>query len=166
MNSVPEVITWGDVLFSIVTFIILLVLLRKYAWGPIMNVMKEREEHISSEIENAEKHRKDAEKYVEEQRLEVERAKEEAHSIIENAKKTSEKQGEDIINQSRAEAQRLKESAQADIAREKEQAIAELREEVGSLSVMIASKIIEKELDEKEQEQLIEDYVKEAGGRL
>ncbi|SFL87029.1 F0F1 ATP synthase subunit B [Salibacterium qingdaonense] len=162
----PEAIYWGDVVFSLAMFIILLLLLRRFAWGPIMNVMKEREEHISSEIENAEKHRKDAEKYVEEQRLEVERAKEEAQSIIENAKKTSEKQGEDIIAQSRAEAERLKESAQADIAREKEQAIAELREEVGSLSVMIASKIIEKELDEKEQQQLIEDYVKEAGGRL
>ncbi|MGY4688418.1 F0F1 ATP synthase subunit B [Salibacterium sp. K-3] len=162
----PEVIYWGDVVFSLVTFIILLLILRRYAWGPIMNMMKEREEHISSEIENAEKHRKEAEQYVEEQRLEVERAREEAQTIIENAKKTSEKQGEDIIAQSRAEAERLKETAQADIAREKEQAIAELREEVGTLSVMIASKIIEKELDENEQEQLIEDYVKEAGGRL
>ncbi|MFZ4452985.1 F0F1 ATP synthase subunit B [Salibacterium aidingense] len=162
----PEVIYWGDVVFSLVTFIILLLILRKYAWGPIMNMMKEREEHIASEIETAEKNRQDSEKYLEEQRREVERARDEAQSIIENAKKTSEKQGEDIIAQSRAEAERLKENAQADIAREKEQAIAELREQVGTLSVMIASKIIEKELDEKEQEQLIEDYVKEAGDRL
>ncbi|RSL29683.1 ATP synthase F0 subunit B [Salibacterium salarium] len=157
---------WGDVVFSIVTFVILMLVLRKFAWGPIMNMMKQREEHVASEIETAEKNRQDAEKYVEEQRQELERAKDEAQSIIENAKKTSEKQGEDIIAQSRAEAERMKENALADIAREKEQAVAELREQVGSLSVMIASKIIEKELDEKEQEQLIEDYVKEAGDRL
>ncbi|MFD2624569.1 F0F1 ATP synthase subunit B [Salibacterium salarium] len=157
---------WGDVLFSIVTFVILMLALRKFAWGPIMNMMKQREEHVASEIETAEKNRQDAEKYVEEQRQELERARDEAQSIIANAKKTSEKQGEDIIAQSRAEAERMKENALADIAREKEQAVAELREQVGSLSVMIASKIIEKELDEKEQEQLIDDYVKEAGDRL
>ncbi|WP_091659851.1 F0F1 ATP synthase subunit B [Alteribacillus iranensis] len=147
-------------------FLILLLLLRKFAWGPMMNMMKEREEHVASEIETAENSRKEAEKYLEEQKKEVEKARQEAQSIIETAKKTSEVQGEEIIAQSRREAERVKESALAEISREKEQAVAELREQVGSLSVMIATKIIEKELDEKQQEQLIEEYVKEAGERL
>ncbi|SFE61273.1 ATP synthase F0 subcomplex B subunit [Alteribacillus iranensis] len=162
----PETITWGDTIFSLVMFLILLLLLRKFAWGPMMNMMKEREEHVASEIETAENSRKEAEKYLEEQKKEVEKARQEAQSIIETAKKTSEVQGEEIIAQSRREAERVKESALAEISREKEQAVAELREQVGSLSVMIATKIIEKELDEKQQEQLIEEYVKEAGERL
>ena len=162
----PETITWGDTIFSLVMFLILLLLLRKFAWGPMMNMMKEREEHVASEIETAENSRKEAEKYLEEQKKEVENARQEAQSIIETAKKTSEVQGEEIIAQSRREAERVKESALAEISREKEQAVAELREQVGSLSVMIATKIIEKELDEKQQEQLIEEYVKEAGERL
>ncbi len=166
MNSVPDVIYWGDVIFSLGMFIILLLLLRKFAWGPIVNMMKEREEHIAKEIDTAEKSRQDAEKYLEEQRKEVERARDEAQSIIETARKTSEKQGEDIVAQARSEAERLKENALADISREKEQAVAELREQVGTLSVMIATKIIEKELDEKEQEKLIEEYIQEAGERL
>ncbi|WP_275899602.1 F0F1 ATP synthase subunit B [Bacillus piscicola] len=147
-------------------FIILLLLLRKFAWGPMMNMMKEREEHVAKEIETAEKNRKDSEQYLEEQKKEVERAREEAQSIIATAKKTSEVQGEEIIAQSRREAERVKENALAEISREKEQAVAELREQVGSLSVLIATKIIEKELDEKQQEQLIQEYVKEAGERL
>lgn len=162
----PDVIYWGDVIFSLGMFIILLLLLRKYAWGPIVNMMKEREEKIANEIDTAEKSRKDAENYLEEQRKEVERARDEAQSIIETARKTSESQGEEIVKKARLEAERLKESALSDISREKEQAVAELREQVGSLSVMIATKIIEKELNETEQEKLINEYIKEAGERI
>ncbi|WP_018923170.1 F0F1 ATP synthase subunit B [Salsuginibacillus kocurii] len=162
----PEVITWGDTIFAIVTFIILLMLLRKFAWGPIMNMMKEREEHIAQEIETAEKNRKEAENYLEEQRQEVQNARDEARNIVDNAKKTGEKQREEIMTQARDEAERLKESARVEIAREKEQAVAEVRDQVASLSVLIASKVIDKELDEKEQEQMIEDYLKEVGEEL
>ncbi|MDA3129963.1 F0F1 ATP synthase subunit B [Aliibacillus thermotolerans] len=147
-------------------FIILLLLLRKFAWGPIMNMMKEREEHIANEIDTAEKNRKEAEQYLEQQKEEINRAREEAQQIIETARKTSEVQGEEILSSARAEAERVKANALAEIEREKDLAVQELREQVGTLSVMIATKIIEKELDEKEQEKLIEEYVKEAGERL
>ena len=159
-------ITWADSLFSLSMFIILLLLLRKFAWGPIMNMMKEREEHIANEIDTAEKNRKEAEQYLEQQKEEINRAREEAQQIIETARKTSEVQGEEILSSARAEAERVKANALAEIEREKDLAVQELREQVGTLSVMIATKIIEKELDEKEQEKLIEEYVKEAGERL
>ena len=159
-------ITWADSLFSLIMFIILLLLLRKFAWGPIMNMMKEREEHIANEIDTAEKNRKEAEQYLEQQKEEINRAREEAQQIIETARKTSEVQGEEILSSARAEAERVKANALAEIEREKDLAVQELREQVGTLSVMIATKIFEKELDEKEQEQLIEEYVKEAGERL
>lgn len=161
-----ETITWADSLFSLIMFIILLLLLRKFAWGPIMNMMKQREEHIANEIDTAEKNRKEAEKYLQQQKEEIERARKEAQQIIETARKTSEVQGEEILSSARAEAERVKADALAEIEREKEMAIKELREQVGTLSVMIATKIIEKELDEKEQEKLIEEYVKEAGEEL
>ncbi|MFE9522426.1 F0F1 ATP synthase subunit B, partial [Bacillus velezensis] len=63
----------------------------------------------------------------------------------------------------RAESERLKEAARTEIVKEKEQAVSALREQVASLSVLIASKVIEKELDEQAQEQLIQDYLKEVG---
>ncbi|MCY7700172.1 F0F1 ATP synthase subunit B, partial [Bacillus safensis] len=82
---------------------------------------------------------------------------------IENAKKIGEKQKEEIIQAARQESERLKESARTEIVKEKEQAVAALREQVASLSVLIASKVIEKELDEQAQEKLIQEYLKEAG---
>lgn len=162
----PETLTLFDPLFAIVTFTILLILLRKFAWGPMMNMMKEREEKVANDIDAAENNRLESEKYLEQQKLEIDRAREEAQSIIESAKKTGEQQGRDIVEQSRRESEQVKENALAQIQSEKEQAVAELREQVATLSVMIATKIIEKELDEAEQEKLIEEYLQEAGGNL
>ncbi len=73
------------------------------------------------------------------------------------------KNAKEIVKTARRESERIKEEAKSDIAREKEDAISALREQVGSLSVLIASKVIEKNLDEKEQSNLIQDYIERLG---
>lgn len=128
--------------------------------------MQKREEHIAGQITSAEKNRKESEKYLAEQREEIQKARNEAQSIIANAKLLSEQQTEEMIKSAKVEAERVKESALAEIKREKEQAVSELREQVASLSVLIATKVIERELDEKEQAKFIEDTLKEVGGEL
>lgn len=153
----------GDIIFQLLMFIILLALLKKYAWGPLVGIMKQREDHIANEIEVAEKSRVEANKFLEETRQELKKAREDAQALIENAKKQGERQKDEIIAAARQEAERLKESAKAEINRQKEQAVAELRDQVASLSVLIASKVIEKELSEQDQEKLIQDFIKEAG---
>jgi F-type H+-transporting ATPase subunit b len=153
----------GDMLFQLAMFIILLALLKKFAWGPLMGIMKKREEHVANEIEAAEASRKEALSYLEEQREIVKQSRVEAGQLIENAKKQGEAQREDIITEARAQSERMKESAKREIVQEKEKAVAALREQVASLSVLIASKVIEKELSEADQGKLINDYIKEAG---
>ncbi|RDI41582.1 F0F1 ATP synthase subunit B [Falsibacillus pallidus] len=153
----------GDIIFQLIMFLILLALLKKFAWGPLMGIMKDREVHIAKEIEAAEMSRVEANKLLEETRAELKQAREEGHAIIENAKKQADLQREDMIIAARAEAVRLKEAAKIEIETQKEQAVAALREQVASLSVMIASKVIEKELDASAQEQLISRYIQEAG---
>lgn len=156
-------INLGDIIAQLVAFIILAVLLKKYAWGPLVEVMKKREEHIANEIDTAEQQRKEAEQFLVSQRAELDKARDEAKAIIEGAKKLGEQQGADLIAEARAEAGRLKEQAKDEIRQEKEQALAAVREQVASLSVLIASKVIEKELDEASQQQLISDYLKQVG---
>ncbi|MBD1383472.1 F0F1 ATP synthase subunit B [Metabacillus arenae] len=153
----------GDILFQLVAFLILLALLRKYAFGPVMNIMKQREDHIAGEISAAEAKNQEAEKIAAEQRELLKQARQESQALIENAKKIGEQQKEEIVQAARVEAERLKEAATQAIAQEKEQAVAALREQVASLSVLIASKVIEKELNEQEQEKLISEYINEAG---
>ncbi len=153
----------GDVIFQLIMFIILLAIVKKFAWGPLMGMMKQREEFVANEIESAEKSRQEAAKYLEEQRVLLKEARTEAQELIENAKKQADIQREDIIVSARSEAGRLKESAKLEIEQQKENAVAAIKEQVASLSVLIASKVIEKELSEKDQQKFINDYIQEVG---
>lgn len=151
-----------DAVYQLFAMLLLLALLKKFAWGPLLGIMKEREEHIANEIDSAEKSREEANKYLEEQRELLKEARQEAQALIEGAKKQGEQQREEIIVASRAESERMIESAKLQIEQQKEQAVAAIREQVASLSVLIASKVIEKELSAEDQEKLINDYIQEA----
>lgn len=153
----------GDILFQLVMFIILIALITKFAWGPLMGIMKQREEHIANEIDAAEQSRIEAKKLLEEQRDLLKEARNEAQALIESAKKQGDVQREEIIVAARAESERLKDSAKVEIEQQKEKAVAAIREQVASLSVLIASKVIEKELSAEDQEKLINEYIQEVG---
>ncbi|MFS0783853.1 F0F1 ATP synthase subunit B [Bacillus sp. 1P06AnD] len=155
----------GDIIFQLLCFLVLLALLKKFAWGPLVNMMKEREKHVASQIDEAEKTRAEASRYVEEQRELLKQSRSEAQTLIENAKKQGDIQRDEIVTAARTEAERIKESAKLEIVAEKEKAVTALREQVASLSVLIASKVIEKELNEADQEKLINEYLQEAGDK-
>ncbi|TQR21170.1 F0F1 ATP synthase subunit B [Psychrobacillus vulpis] len=152
-----------DILATLFFFVLLLVLLKKVAWGPLMGIMNQREELIASEIEAAENSRQESERLLEEQRDLLKEARTEALAIVENAKKQGEVSREEIITTARTEAARLKESAIREIDTEKERAIAAVREEVVSLSVLAASKVLEKEVSEEDNRALIEATIAKAG---
>jgi F-type H+-transporting ATPase subunit b len=128
-----------------------------------MGMMKQREEHISNEINTAEASNLEAKKLLEEQRKMLKEARTDAQSLIEAAKKQGDVQREEIISTARGEAERIKEAAKLEIEQQKEKAVAAIREQVASLSVMIASKVIEKELTVQDQDKLINEYIQEAG---
>jgi F-type H+-transporting ATPase subunit b len=153
----------GDMLVQLVVFIVLLVLLKKFAWGPFMNMMKEREDYISNEIDTAEKSREEAQRMQREASEELKKTRQDAQKIIEDARQTAAQQEQSIIQSARTEADRMKDSAKQEIVQEKEKAIQSLKDQVASMSVMIASKVIEKELSEKDQDHLIQQYINEAG---
>lgn len=152
-----------DIFATLFFFILLLILLKKVAWGPLMGIMTQREELIASEIEAAENSRQDSARLLEEQRDLLKVARTEALAILENAKKQGEVSREEIITTARSEAMRLKESAIREIDTEKERAIAAVREEVVSLSVLAASKVLEKEVSEEDNRALIEATIAKAG---
>jgi len=158
-------INTGDILYQLIIFIILLAILKKVAWGPLMGIMKQREDHIANEINAAEVSHAEAKKLLEEQRNLLKEARSEAQNLIENAKKQGEIQREEIVNAARSEAERIKEAAKMEIDQQKEKAVAAIREQVAQLSVLIASKVIEKELTQADQDKLISEYIQEAGER-
>lgn len=162
-TDAPKVFNGGDILYTVAAFLVLMILLKKFAWGPLMGVMIEREEHIAKEIDAAEKSRTESNKLLEEQKALLKEARLEAQAMIESSKEHGEVQREEILQTARKEADRLRESAKLEINEQKEQAITALREQVASLSVLIASKVIEKELNEEDQQKLINEYIHKAG---
>jgi F-type H+-transporting ATPase subunit b len=153
----------GDILATLVVFIVLMLLLKKFAWGPLMGIMQEREDLIAGEIETAEKSRQESQKLLEEQRNLLKEARTQAQQIVENAKKQGEVSREDIIANARAEAGRMKESAVQEIENEREQALSAVREEVVALSMLAASKVLGKEISEEDNRQLINETIAKAG---
>ncbi|MBP1969875.1 F-type H+-transporting ATPase subunit b [Virgibacillus natechei] len=153
----------GDMAVQLFFFLLLLFLLKKFAWGPVMNVMEKRENYVAGEIESAEKSRAEAEIAAKEASDQLHQTKQEAQKMIEDAKNAGVKQEQDIVESARLEAERIKQAAQDDIQNEKEQALQALQDKVSSLSVLIASKVIEKEISEQDQEALINEYIKEIG---
>ncbi|WP_369802596.1 F0F1 ATP synthase subunit B [Sporosarcina sp. P1] len=163
LASLNQRLNLGDIIVTVVFFTILMVLLKKFAWGPLMGVMDQRAQLIATEIEQAEASRQESAKLLEEQRVLLKEARESAQSIVESAKKQGEAQREELIMAARAEANRMKESATLEIVTEKEKAVAAVREEFVSLSILAASKVLGKEISEEDNRALIEETIVKAG---
>ena len=157
---------WENFVIQIIAFLILYFLLQKYAFGPLFGIMEKRKQHIQEQLSTAEQNRKLAEQLLDEQKQAIEQARQEAYNMIEQAKSTSSKQADELIEQAKKEATRLKGEALQDIENEKNKAVAELRSQVSGMAVLIASKIVEKQVDETSQQVLIDKYLKEVGGNL
>jgi F-type H+-transporting ATPase subunit b len=153
----------GTMLFQLVAFLVLMGLMIRYALRPVMGVMEKRQAYIDEQINTAEKNRAEAERLVAEQREELEKARKEARELLERAKAQKEREAEAIIKEAQERAERMIQEASKEIAREKEKALAELRDQVGQLTVLLASKVLEKEVDAKQQSKLVDRYLQQVG---
>lgn len=156
----------GTMLFQLIVFIILMVLVAKFGMRPVLEMMRKRQDHITGEISAAEENRKEAERVLEEQKAELAKTREEARDIVERAKKRSENEAADILKDAKARADRLVEEAREEIQNEQNKAISRLRDEVAELSVMLASRVLEREVDGKEHKEEISQFMKQVGERL
>jgi len=151
------------VVATVLSFLLLVYLLSKYAWKPLMTMMEERRTNIESMLAQAENERQQAEKIKREYQEEMRKARQEAQDVIAKATKVSEGRAKEILDASHVEAEKIKKSALADIERERDRAIAEVKAQVADLSVLVAEKIIRQKLDMKGQGQLIEQFIQEVG---
>lgn len=153
----------GTLLFQVVLILVLLLLVSKFAMKPAMGILRKRQEHIENQISAAERANAEASAVLEEQRAELKKVREEAASILDRAKKQADIEANEIKKQSQEAAARMIEDAKLEINREKEKAISSVRDQVAGLSVLLASKIIEKEMTEAEQQQTIEQFMRQVG---
>ena len=156
---------WGTIIVTLITFAILLALLKKFAWGPLKEVMDQRERDINKDIDDAEQAKARAQELEERNQQTLKETQEEVHRIIEDAKVQARQQHEEIIHEANVRANGMIETAQNEINSEKERALADINNQVSELSVRIASKVLQKEISEQDQKALVEKYIKEAGDK-
>lgn len=149
----------GDFILIAGSFLLLIFLVKKYAWGNISSILDERAEKISSDIDGAEEARKKAEELASKREAELAGSRTEAKTIIENAKGTAEKSRADILAEAKLEAGRLKEKANQEIAQNKAEALQSVKGDVADLTISLAEKILSKNLDSQAHKELIDQYI-------
>jgi F-type H+-transporting ATPase subunit b len=150
---------------QIISFLILVWIIKRFAWKPLMNMMEKRRQLIADSLATAEKERAEAEQIRQQYQEEMLKARQEAQAIIEKATKSSEELAAEILSEARRENERMKQAALADIERERARAVAEVRAQVIDMSIAVAEKIIQKKLDLQGQEALIDQFIEEVGDR-
>lgn len=151
----------GLSLWTVVVFLALLAILWKFAWGPILGAVQDREDHIQKALDESERQRKEAEALLEEHRQQLAEARRHAQELIAEGKAAGEKVRREIEEKARGEGNALLERARTDIQREKESALTEIRKETVDLVLAAASKLMEERLDGERDRKLILGYVDE-----
>jgi F-type H+-transporting ATPase subunit b len=151
-------IIWGGL-----AFVVLLLVMWKYALPPVRNMMKQREDRIRDDLERAEQARTEAEGELANYRRQVADARAESARIIEEARQSADEVKRQIQAQAEADAGEIRARAQEDIRLASDRAQAELQGRVAELSIELAEKIVERNLDRDTQLALVESYIGQVG---
>lgn len=149
----------GLIIWTIIIFVILLILLRKIAWGPLIKSLHTREEMIKNSIENAESLNKEAQRLIEENKKNLAEANAQSMKIINEAKDMANKLREEILSKANDDAIKISEQAIRDIEQQKESALNEMKDKISDLAISAAEKIISESLDNEKQKKLINDFL-------
>ena len=150
-------------LAQICNLMIQLVIFKKFLLKPVKQVIADRKAKADSEITDAQKLRTEAEAMKAEYEQNLQNARTEANQIVATAQKTATARSEEIVGEARAQAAALKQKAEADIAQERKKAVNEVKDEIGGIAMEIASKVVEREISEKDHKDLIDEFIKNVG---
>jgi F-type H+-transporting ATPase subunit b len=150
----------GTIIWTLVTFGILFVLLKQFAWGPLLSLLDEREKTVREALEAAERARAEADETLRKNQEILAGARRETQALLEQGRKESETMRAEILAQARQEALGLVEQGKRQIQFEQKQAFDSLRQQVADLAIGAAERLIRADLDDARHRQLVADYVK------
>ncbi len=151
----------GVIFWTIITFVALLLVLKKIAWKPILTALDQREAAIKESLEKAEVAQEEARKVLEQNQASLAKAEEESKKIIGQSREYAEKMKDQIIAESREQAKKLVADASVEIDRQKQAAFSELKTQVAEIAVMAAEKILNESLNKDRQKKLVDKYLDE-----
>jgi F-type H+-transporting ATPase subunit b len=150
----------GLFIWTIITFLVLFTVLAKYAWKPLIKMLDDRENMIRSSLDDAEEAKLELERLNQESAAITAKARSGAQSILADSKSAAEKVKEDTIAKAKEQAIKIRDDAKKQIQVEKDKAITEIKQEVVSLTLSVAEKLINKNLNNADNKSLIEESLK------
>jgi F-type H+-transporting ATPase subunit b len=153
----------GLIIWTLISFFLLLVLLKKLAYPQILKAMKNREQTIVRQLEEAQKTKAEAEQLFADYKRQLADARSEAQKVINEGRALGESMRKEIIQKAQEESNQIVKRAQEEIELQKQKALLELREKIADLSIMAASKVITKSLDSEDNRRLVQEYVSKVG---
>ena len=144
---------------QIVNFLILVLVLAKFAYKPLLKAMADRQARVAADLASAEKERLAAEQLRQEYQQQMQDARVQAQAVIDKAVKTAEQMKQGILEEARAEHAKMLKNAQLEIARQTDAAMAGIRGEVVAMTVAAAAKIIEKEMNTDVNAKLVSEFI-------
>lgn len=154
----------NEILWGSAAFVVLLVAMWKFGVPAVKNMEKAREDRIRNDLEGAETAKTEAEAEKAQYLAQIADAKNEAGRLIEEARQAAETVRADLIVRAETEANDIRARAQADIANQRNQVMAQLRTDVASLSIDLAGRIVERNLDSDTNRQLVDSFIDQVGG--
>ncbi|MFL5371020.1 MAG: F0F1 ATP synthase subunit B [Myxococcales bacterium] len=147
------------VVWTVVTFGLLLIVLRRFAWRPILETIEMREKTIAESIESAKRERAEAEKAAADMRASLEKARNEAADLIRRNQAEVAAAKAELMTSARKESEALLAQARTSIEEERRAAVADLRAQVVDIAIEAAGRLLQTQMDEKKQRQLVEEYL-------
>ncbi len=153
---------WGLIFWTTISFLVLLIILRKFAWKPILNAVNDRESSIVKALAEAEVARKDMQNLQADNERILKEARAEREAMLKEAREIKEKIVSDAKEQAKIEGDKMIKQTKATIETEKKAAVAEIKSQVANLSVEIAEKVIKQQLSNKDKQlKLVEDMLED-----
>ena len=156
---------YGVLLLTVCNFLLLVYLLKKFAWGPVINALEKRENQLAQDKQTAADARQSAENLKKELDERLAQISNEAAQKMAAAVKAGEAQKEQLLAQAKEQAERLLEQAKTQIEAEKNKALADVRGEIANLSVLAASRVIEQQVKEDGADEIVAQVLKEVQGK-
>jgi len=150
----------GLIIWTIVVFVIFLLLLRKFAWGPILSSLNSREENIKSALETAEKQNKESIEILEQNKKIIAEANAQASKLMSEARELATKLKDDIVSKANEEANRNINRAKEQIVSMKETALEEMKGDIVDIAIKASEKILSENLNREKQINIINDFMK------
>ncbi|MEC7918487.1 MAG: F0F1 ATP synthase subunit B [Candidatus Neomarinimicrobiota bacterium] len=160
MNNPLFVVSPGLYIWSLVIFLLVLLILKKYAWTPLLDFLDQREKEIADSLAMAESAKADLEKVKEESKEILNQAKNQGKSIVSDSKQKAEDAGNKILNDAKAKSDEFLVEAKSKIDLEKKRAIKEIKEEVVDLSLDLASQVLQRNVKDDDNNQFVQSSLK------